>query len=83
MSSDKFLKEDSKHSTYKSKPFMRFSSMAFQMMVTIGAGAWGGSALDNHYQNEKPIWTIVLSLSGIAISLYLVIRSAQKMSKDD
>jgi len=62
---------------------MKFSGMAFQMMFTIGLGAWGGHALDQKYQNEKPIWTIVLSLLGIAISLYLVIRSASKMSKDD
>ena len=57
--------------------------MAFQMMIVIGGGAWGGHELDKSQQNEKPIWTIVLSLLGIALSLYLVIRSASKMSKDD
>ena len=57
--------------------------MALQMGVVIGGGAWGGHALDQHYQNEKPIWTIVLSLLGIAASLYLVIRSAKKMSEDE
>lgn len=57
--------------------------MAIQMAVAIGGGAWGGSALDEHYQNEKPIWTIVFSLLGVGISLYLFIRAAQKMSKDD
>ena len=62
---------------------MRFSGMAIQMAILIGGGAWGGSALDKHYQNEKPIWAIVLSLLGIAISLYLIIRSANKMSKDE
>lgn len=62
---------------------MKFSGMAFQMMITIGAGAWGGHALDQRYQLEKPVWTIVLSLLGIAISLYLVIRSASKMSQDE
>jgi F0F1-type ATP synthase assembly protein I len=57
--------------------------MAFQMMITIGGGAWGGHELDQAQQNEKPIWTIVFSLLGIAISLYLIIRSASKMSEDD
>ena len=56
--------------------------MAIQMGLTIGAGAWGGSALDNYYQNEKPIWTIVLSLLGVATSLYLLIRAAKNMSDD-
>lgn len=57
--------------------------MAIQMGVTIGAGAWGGSALDEKYQNETPVWTIVLSLAGVAISLYLLIRQANKMSDDE
>lgn len=57
--------------------------MAVQMGVTIGAGAWGGDWLDTHYQNEKPIWTIVLSLLGVGISLYLLIRDAKKLSEDE
>ena len=57
--------------------------MAIQMFVVIGGGAWGGHELDKYYQNEKPVWTIILSLLGIAISLYLIIRSASKMSKDE
>ena len=57
--------------------------MAVQMIVAIGGGAWGGNAMDNYYHNEKPIWTIVFSLLGIALSLYLVIRAAKNMSKDE
>ena len=57
--------------------------MTIQMIIPIGAGAWGGHYIDQSYQNEKPIWTIILSLLGIAIALYLVIRSASKMSQDD
>ena len=57
--------------------------MAIQMAVLIGGGAWGGHAMDQNYQNEKPVWTIVFSLLGIAISLYLVIRSANKMANDE
>ena len=57
--------------------------MVVQMAVIIGGAAWGGHALDQRYQNEKPIWTIVLSLLGIAISLYLIIRSANQMEQDE
>ena len=62
---------------------MRFSGMAFQMMIAIGGGAWGGHELDQYQQNKTPVWTIILSLFGIAISLYLIIRSVSKMSNDD
>lgn len=57
--------------------------MALQMGLIIGAGAWGGTALDDYVQNQKPIWTIVLTLLGVAASLYIFIREAQKLSKDD
>ena len=42
--------------------FMKFSALSVQMIVLIGGGAWGGSALDAKMQNEKPIFTIIFSL---------------------
>lgn len=44
------------------------------MGLIIGLSAWGGHRLDLHYQNSKPVLTIVLSLTGIAVSLYLVLK---------
>ena len=57
--------------------------MATQMGIVIGGGAYGGSLLDQKYQNEKPIWTIVLALTGVGIALYIFIKEAQNLSKDD
>lgn len=57
--------------------------MAIQMGLTIGAGAYGGSLLDERYQNAKPIWTIILSLLGVAVSLYILIRGAKRISDDE
>jgi len=58
----------------------RYSSMAFQMLGTIGLGVWGGLKLDEWQGNENPIWTIVLSLTSIGASLYLFIRDLPKPS---
>ena len=66
----------------KGNPYVQFSAMGFQMAVVIGGLAWLGNYLDTNASNEKPIWTIVLSLSGIAISLYLVIKQANRLNKD-
>jgi len=57
--------------------------MAIQMAVVIGAAAWGGTELDEYQQNETPVWTIVLTLVGVGASLYLFIKEANNMSKDD
>ena len=62
--------------------FMVFAGMAVQMGVTIGLGAWGGQQLDAKYQTEKPYWSIALSLAGVFISLYLLIKQAKKLSDD-
>ena len=69
-------------SSNKKKNIMVFSGMAIQMGVTIGLFAWLGTMLDAKYQLEKPVWTIVFSLSGVFISLYLLIRQAKKLSDD-
>jgi F0F1-type ATP synthase assembly protein I len=76
-------KKDTKKQESSYSPYIRFSSMAVQMGLLIGLGAWGGTELDERAQNEKPVYTIVLCLLAIGISLYLVIREASKLSKDD
>lgn len=58
--------------------YMKYSSLAFQMLGTIVAFTYGGYKLDEWQQNKVPVWTLVLSLVSIAGSLYLFIRSATK-----
>ena len=51
------------------------------MGVVIGLGAYSGVKLDEKYPNFAPFFTIVLSLLGIAIGLYLVLKEVIKDSK--
>jgi membrane protein DedA with SNARE-associated domain len=53
------------------------------MGALIALGAWGGTELDVWSGNQKPIYTIVFCLLAIAISLYLIIKEALKLSNDD
>ena len=79
-------KNNQKRSSKKPTPlnkYARFSGMAVQMGVTIGLGAWGGSKLDEVYQIESKLFTIILSLLGIAAGLYLVLKEIIKMQKED
>lgn len=73
------MKEDKN----KNKAYIRLSSAGIQMGLVIAGAAWGGSLLDDKYQNETPIWTIVCSLLGVGAGLYLVIKEVINISKDD
>ncbi len=76
----------SKDPSKKNKPrnnYLRFTGAAIQMGVVIGLGAWGGISLDKHYQTSNKVFTIILTLLGVGISLYLIIKEVINMSKDN
>jgi hypothetical protein len=54
--------------------FFKYSNIALQMAVIIGLSVWGGQKLDLHYKTTTPWYTLTLSLAGIFISLYLVLK---------
>jgi len=61
--------------------YLKYSSMAVQMGVTIGLFAWAGYKLDQHFHTSNPYYTIVLSLLGVGLSLGLVIKDFVKPDK--
>ncbi len=77
------IKPDVSKKKSGANPYLRFTGLAFQMGALIALGAWGGSELDSRSGNKKPIYTIVFCLLAIAISLYLIIKEAIKLSNDD
>lgn len=74
---------DKKGKEPRKSDYLRFSSLGFQMAITIGLGAWAGSYLDNRCQTEKPYYTIVTILLAIAVALYQVIKEVINISEDD
>ena len=65
------------------KSYARFSSLALQMGITIGGFTWLGSFLDGKYNQGGQAWTLCLSLFGVFVALYLIIREVMNMSKDN
>jgi hypothetical protein len=63
--------------------FARFSGLGFQMGIIIAFFTWLGTYLDRKYQTNTPWWTLGLSLTGVIISLVIVIREVIRMSKED
>ena len=63
------------------RAYAKYSGLAIQMGLTIGFFAWLGTYLDEKYQMEKPLLTLALSLFGIFMSLYVVLKGVLK--RDD
>lgn len=53
--------------------YARYSGMAFQMLVIILLGVFAGFKLDQWLQT-KPIFTVILSVISVFLSIYYVIR---------
>tara|TARA_B100001094_G_scaffold189260_1_gene183460 strand:+ start:1398 stop:1559 length:162 start_codon:yes stop_codon:yes gene_type:complete len=48
------------------------------MAVIIIAGAFFGRYLDNYFNSEKPVYTIIFSLISIILSLYYSLKEIIK-----
>lgn len=59
-------------------PYLRYSGMAMQMLVTIVFGVWLGMKLDGWVGTKTPWFTIGCSLFFIAAALISLIRSLPK-----
>jgi len=53
---------------------MKYMGMATQMAVITGVGAFAGKKADEHFGNEKPLFTIMGAVIGITAVLYLIIK---------
>jgi len=57
--------------------YAKYSAMGFQMIVIIGGFTYGGYKIDQAYHHTTQWATAALSLIGVLISLFIVIRSAK------
>jgi ATP synthase protein I len=60
---------------------MKYASMGTQMLVIMAVCTFGGYKLDKWLEFKVPIFTLVLSLFGVAAALYLSIKDFLKMKK--
>lgn len=68
---------------WRSNAYIRFSSIGIQMGVIIFIFTRLGLYLDDVLDTVTPWMTIVLSLLGVAGSLFLVIREVLKLNQND
>ncbi len=63
--------------------FLRFTSIALQMGVTIYLASLLGEWLDKKFENENSLYLQICTLVGVFIAMYAVIREVLKISKND
>ncbi|MES2458136.1 MAG: AtpZ/AtpI family protein [Bacteroidota bacterium] len=61
--------------------FARYSAISFQMLATIGVFAFAGYKIDQQRNAKTPLCTAILSLIGVVISLYQVVKQLNKNSR--
>jgi F0F1-type ATP synthase assembly protein I len=69
---------ESKRPSEKSNALLRFSDLGFRMAIMIALGAYIGHWLDARMALSQPIFSIVLSLTAIGASMYMVIKAVSK-----
>lgn len=55
--------------------YVKYSSLGFQMIAIIGVFAYAGYKIDTSAGHQVKWVTAALSLTGVFISLYIIIRS--------
>lgn len=63
--------------------FARLSGIAIQMGIIIFAGAYSGKLLDEKYPSNKKWFTIALTILGVAVALYSVLKQVNKINKEE
>ncbi len=62
----------------KQKPplnnYVKYSSLAIQMVVLIIIFVWGGRKLDLLLSLKFPVFTLILSLVGVFLAIYFAIK---------
>lgn len=58
--------------------YVKYSAMGFQMIAIIGICTYIGYRIDENRHAQQHLITALFSLVGVAISLFLIIRSVKK-----
>ncbi len=60
------------------KAYLKYSSLAFQMLVVMAVAVWGGVKLDQLLNIKFPVFTLLFSISSLIGIIYYLIRSVSE-----
>lgn len=61
--------------------YAKYSTIAFQMIVIILLGVFGGIELDKVVNWEFPVFTVLFSILSVILSIYYVTKDLMKRKK--
>ncbi|MFO7867949.1 MAG: AtpZ/AtpI family protein [Bacteroidales bacterium] len=53
---------------------VKYTNIAFQMIVIIGLGTYAGIKLDDFFETENQVFTIIISLFAVFAAIYIAIK---------
>jgi len=62
--------------------FIRYSTMAFEMVAVIGIFTFVGWKLDRWLENKFPVFLLIFTLSGVFTGIYTALKDFLKEGKN-
>lgn len=60
---------------------IKYSGLSVKMALPILGGVYGGKALDQRFNFESPVFTLILSLLGLTVAILVIINDTIGFSK--
>lgn len=65
----------------RNREWMQYVGLGTQWLVMLGLSVWAGMAIDRRIGPQSRIFTIILPLVALAVSLYNLIKKLNKPKK--
>ena len=66
-------KKSLKNSLGSSREFIKYTNIAFRMIAIILLGVYGGVKLDEYFELDVAVFTLILSLISVGVAMYVII----------
>ena len=72
------MNENKKSKKNLPESLLKYSGMSTKIALAILAGVYGGKYLDEYWALKTPIFTLILSMLGLALALYIIIKETRQ-----
>ncbi|RLD63306.1 MAG: hypothetical protein DRI95_11905 [Bacteroidetes bacterium] len=72
--------ENQKQPKKQLNKYLRLTGIGLQMGITIYLASYLGKWLDVKYPNENNLYTIILTMLGVVISFYSLLKQVKKLN---